>query len=428
MRIVVAILVFSAIILFHEFGHFLFARLNHIVVQEFTLGLGPTIFSWGKGETKYCLKALPFGGSCVMLGEDTDEVVPGSFHAASVFGRICVVAAGPIFNFILAFILGIFLVVSTGFDPAEVSGVEEGTNAYEAGLQDGDVITKLNGYHIDCFRDAYMFMYFHPLEPEVPVELTVKRNGEKMNISFLPEVASRYLLGFNRTSASSMTVTSVIPGYPMEDAGLQAGDKVTKINGIPMADGDAYADYIEEHPLGNEPIDVTFERDGLEYDVTIVPKESKTAYLGFAYGIGYVKQGFIGTLKSAVLEVKYMFRATLMSLKELVSGHLGLDDLSGPVGVVDAIGSTIEETKSEGFFMVILNLFSLAALLSVNLGVMNLLPIPALDGGRLVFLFLEALRGKPINRQVEGSIHFAGMVLLLGLMVFVMFHDITKLL
>lgn len=126
------------------------------------------------------------------------------------------------------------------------------------------------------------------------------------------------------------------------------------------------------------------------------------------------------------MEMKYMVRTTILSLKELVTGSLGVKDLSGPVGVVDAIGDTYESSKSEGTLMVWMNMLNMAVLLSANLGVMNLLPLPALDGGRLVFLLVEAVRKKPVNRQIEGAIHFAGLMLLMALMVVVMYNDILK--
>ena len=131
-------------------------------------------------------------------------------------------------------------------------------------------------------------------------------------------------------------------------------------------------------------------------------------------------------MKYAALDIKYMIRTTLLSLKELVTGGLGVKDLSGPVGVVDAIGTAYEESKSAGTLMLWMNMLNMAVLLSANLGVMNLLPLPALDGGRLVFLFIEAVRKKPVNREVEGMIHFAGLMLLMVLMVVVMYNDILK--
>ena len=134
----------------------------------------------------------------------------------------------------------------------------------------------------------------------------------------------------------------------------------------------------------------------------------------------------MAVLKYSAYEVKYLIRSTIMSLKELITGHLGIKDLSGPVGVVDAIGTTYEQSKKEGTLAVWVNMIYMAIFLSANLGVMNLLPIPALDGGRLIFLVIEAVRKKPVNRQVEGMVHFAGLMLLMLLMVVVMYNDILK--
>ena len=387
MKILIAIIIFSAIILFHEFGHFLFAKLNGISVTEFSLGMGPRLWSFQKGETRYSLKLLPLGGSCAMVGEDTaEEEIPGSFNAASVWGRISVVAAGPIFNFILAFVLAVIIVGFVGYDPAEVLEVDKNSAAAEAGLQNGDIITEYDGYHVDLAKDLYVYMYLNDLKEGDTVTLKVRRDGRTETISYTPDVSVRYLLGFNRSDASSMTVESLIDGMPLQEAGLQPGDTITAINGVEIADGEAYDAYLAEHPLSSESVEITYDRDGLDYTI----------------------------------------RTTLLSLKELVTGQLGFQNLSGPVGVVDAIGTTYEESKSEGTLMLWMNMLNMAVLLSANLGVMNLLPLPALDGGRLVFLIIEAIRKKPINREIEGRIHFAGLMALMVLMVVVMYNDILK--
>ena len=427
MKILIAIIIFSAIILFHEFGHFLFAKLNGISVTEFSLGMGPRLWSFQKGETRYSLKLLPLGGSCAMVGEDTaEEEIPGSFNGASVWGRISVVAAGPIFNFILAFVLAVIIVGFVGYDPAEVLEVDKNSAAAEAGLQNGDIITEYDGYHVDLAKDLYVYMYLNNLKEGDTVTLKVRRDGRTETISYTPDVSVRYLLGFNRSDASSMTVESLIDGMPLQEAGLQPGDTITEINGVEIADGEAYDAYLAEHPLSSEPVEITYDRDGLDYTATITPKEYRTPQLGFSYNLGYTKTSGLQMLKYGALEIKYMIRTTLLSLKELVTGQLGFQNLSGPVGVVDAIGTTYEESKSEGALMLWMNMLNMAVLLSANLGVMNLLPLPALDGGRLVFLIIEAIRKKPINREIEGRIHFAGLMALMVLMVVVMYNDILK--
>lgn len=427
MKILIAIIIFSAIILFHEFGHFLFAKLNGISVTEFSLGMGPRLWSFQKGETRYSLKLLPLGGSCAMVGEDTaEEEIPGSFNEASVWGRISVVAAGPIFNFILAFVLAVIIVGFVGYDPAEVLEVDKNSAAAEAGLQNGDIITEYDGYHVDLAKDLYVYMYLNDLKEGDTVSLKVRRDGRSETISYTPDVSVRYLLGFNRSDASSMTVESLIDGMPLQEAGLQPGDTITAINGVEIADGEAYDAYLAEHPLSSEPVEITYDRDGLDYTATITPKEYRTPQLGFSYNLGYTKTSGLQILKYGALEIKYMIRTTLLSLKELVTGQLGFQNLSGPVGVVDAIGTTYEESKSEGILMLWMNMLNMAVLLSANLGVMNLLPLPALDGGRLVFLIIEAIRKKPINREIEGRIHFAGLMAFMVLMVVVMYNDILK--
>lgn len=361
-----------------------------------------------------------------MLGEDTDEEnVPGTFNAASVWGRIATVAAGPIFNFVLAFVLSLIIVGFSGYAPAEVVEVADGSSAEAAGLQAGDIITEFDGYHIDIAKDLYVYSYLNEITEDT-VDLKVRRDGQEIAISYTPDVNIRYLMGFNRSDTSSMVVASLIAGMPLDEAGVQAGDEIIAINGEDVSTGEKYEAYINEHPLGDEPIEVTFVRDGLEYDITITPEEYRTPVMGFSYNVGNVKAKGLEVIKYGALEVKYMVRTTILSLKELFSGSLGMDDLSGPVGVVDAIGDTYEESKEYGLKYVILNMLSMAVMLSANLGVMNLLPVPALDGGRLVFLILEVIRRKPVNRNVEGMVHFAGIVVLMMLMVVIMYNDILK--
>lgn len=148
---------------------------------------------------------------------------------------------------------------------------------------------------------------------------------------------------------------------------------------------------------------------------------------GFAYNLVREKTDALGVLKYSVLEVRYWIHTTIQSLKMLVTGKIGLEAMSGPVGVVKAIGDTYEETRQEGLVMTWLTMLNMTILITANLGVMNLLPLPALDGGRLVFLIIEAVRGKPINREAEGMVHFAGILLLFGLMILITFKDVRGL-
>ena len=426
MKIILALLIFSAIILFHELGHFLLAKKNKIVVTEFSLGMGPRLLSTEKNGTRYSLKLLPLGGSCAMLGEDMEDESKGTFNGAPVWGRIATVAAGPVFNFILAFVFAVLIVTLVGYDPAKVTQVESGSTVAEAGLQEGDIIKEYQGYHIDLARDLYLYMYLNNPQEDETIHMTVERDGKDVELAFKPDVQVRYLLGFNRKSTDSLEVASLIPGMGLSETGVEPGDVITSINGTRLENSDDYTAYLAEHPLTSEPVTITYERDGLEYNAEVTPSESRTAVLDFSYNLAYTKTQGFEVLKYGTLEVKYMIRSTLLSLKELLTGGLGVKDLSGPVGVVDAIGSTYEASKSEGMLTIWVNMLYMAALLSANLGVMNLLPLPALDGGRLVFLIIEAIRRKPVNRQIEGMVHFAGLMVLMLLMVVVMYNDILK--
>lgn len=427
MKILIAVIIFSVLVLFHEFGHFLLAKKNGIVVQQFSLGMGPTLLSTQKGDTCYCLKLLPLGGSCMMLGEDEDSEIPGSFNSAPIWGRIAAVAAGPIFNFIIAFVLSVLIVAMMGYVPSRVLEVPKDSPAYAAGLREGDQITKFQGYSIDIGQDLNTWLALNELEDE-PIEMTVKQNGEKRKISYRPETQEKYLMGFNRADTEKLEVLSLIKGMPLEESGIQPGDVITEIDGIEIANQEDYELYIQEHPLGKESLDITYEHNGKQNKVTITPASYTQVTLGFSYNLGREKATPWGVLKYAALEVKYWIRTTVVSLGKLFSGQFGIQDLSGPVGVVDVIGDTYEAAKPEGGVIVWASLLNIAVLLSANLGVMNLLPIPALDGGRLVFLILELIRRKPINRQAEAMIHMAGFVLLMALMFVVMYHDIVRML
>ncbi len=339
--IIVALILFSVIIIFHELGHFLLAKKNGIGVTEFALGMGPNLFSVKKGETEYCLKAFPIGGLCAMVGEDTDDMSDHSFNVKSVWQRISVVAAGPVFNFILAFIFSLILVGIAGYDTPVVYKTDENGPAWEAGIMAGDIIKEVDG------KNIYMFKEFR-------TEVMMNENGE--------------------------------------------------------------------------PMTIVIERDGVEFTTVVTPELTEDGtYKMQIYGGAYEKTGFFETFKYGILEIRYWITTTIKSLGMMFSGSVSADEVSGPVGIVTMIDDTYQEASEYGAIDVVLNMMNIGIMLSANLGVMNLLPIPALDGGRLVFLVIEAIRGKPIPPEKEGWVHMAGFVLLMVLMVFILFNDLTKL-
>ena len=348
MSFVAAVLIFGIIIMIHEFGHFLFAKLNGIGVIEFSLGMGPRLYSFEKGGTRYSVKILPFGGSCMMLGEDEENSDQSAFNNKSVWARISVVAAGPIFNFLMAFLLSMVIVGLTGYQPATVMEVMDGYPAKEAGLLPGDMITEINGRNIHSKDDITLYIQTHA--------------GKTMKVEYKRADGNG---GVERRSAV------IVPQYSEEDGGYLMG--------------------------------VRF--DGVAKPVN---------------GIGQL-------LVHSAYEVKYWIQYVFDAFYMMFHGEVSLNDLSGPVGIVTTIDDTVDQVIPYGRTVVILTLINFCILLSANLGVMNLLPIPALDGGRLVFLFIEAVRGKPIDKEKEGMVHMAGMMLLMALMVLVLFNDVRKL-
>ena len=426
MKILIALLVFSVIVLFHELGHFLLAKRNGIAVTEFSLGMGPRLLSTEKGETRYSLKLFPIGGSCMMVGEDEDDDSEGSFNNASVWARISVVAAGPIFNFILAFVFAMIITSVVGYDPARVLQVTEGSPAAQAGLKEGDIIKEFQGRHISIGRDLDSYMTLHGLKDE-EISLTYERDGKKHDIQFQANSESRYMLGFTYLSEGIPEITQVMLNSAMTKAGVMPGDIIREINGTAVADSQEIQAYLQEHPLDGTEITLGIERDGKVETISAIPQMTKHVDSGFIYNIYREKTNFLGVMKYSAVEVRYWVSTTVESLMMLIKGQFSVNDLSGPVGIIDVIGDSYEEAKSEGAMMVWMQMLYWAILLSANLGVMNLLPIPALDGGRLVFLLIESVRKKRLNPNVEGMIHFAGFVLLMMLMVFVMFNDFRRL-
>ncbi len=385
MKIVIALLIFSLIIIIHELGHFLLARFNGVEVTEFSLGMGPRIITFVKtdkgmrikffasqktcdaqpdwvGKTMYSLKILPFGGSCIMLGEDDVVDAENAFCKKSVYARMSIVFAGPFFNFLLAFILSIIIVSVAGYDKPMVVSVEEGMPMEEAGVMAGDEIVEINGSRIHLDREIGTYFLMNPLSENEDVTFTIKREDETFDVTVQAKLA------------------------PSEDV------------------SDGFAEAVTEGETEPE----------------------KTYRVGFVHGAGRVKGNAFDVIKYSVYEVKYWIVTTVKSLGMMITGQVGKDDISGPVGIVNTIGDLVDDSKGYGISSVMLTLMSFCILLSANLGVMNLLPIPALDGGRLLFQIVEVIRRKPINPEKEGMITVIGFVALMILMVFILFNDISK--
>ncbi len=430
MKIIIAILIFGILVLIHELGHFIFARINGIEVLDFSIGMGPRLCGFKAFGTQFSIRLLPIGGACMMLGEDQDQNMDNehSFYSKNVWQRVSVLFAGPGFNFILAFVFSLFIIGSVGFDPARVTGITPNGPAAVAGMQEGDMITKINHSGITFGREVQSYFFYKELTDE-PLNITVDRNGEKVKLTLVPEEYDKYMLGFtyNGVETGSAEIIEVSAGYPMEAAGFAVGDVITKIADTEIINGAQLKAYFEQTPLTAEPVVMEFVRKGETMTTTVEPKYVSSGYsLGFSYNLFREEANAWETIKYSLTEVKYLITDTARGLGRLITGKAKSDEVGSVVAIVDIVGDTYEEAKEEGAKITILSLLNIAVWLSANLGVMNLLPIPALDGGKLLFCVIEIVRGKPVDREKEGMVHFIGMILLLLLMVFLVFNDIKN--
>ena len=334
-KIIIALLVFMVVVVVHEFGHFIFAKRAKIKVNEFSVGMGPKIFGKQKGETLYSIRALPLGGFCAMEGEDEGEDEEeldfskrGHFNGASIGGRILTIFAGPLFNFILAFVILFTLFGFRGHQTTTVGNLKDNSIAQKYGIQVGDKIVGIGENKINSWKD-------------------IQESLSKLN--------------------KQETVVKVV-------------------------------------------------RNGQEKEIKVKFDNSNEKILGIT---SKLERNLLVSVKETFNTFFYFISSMFDILRQLFTGKVGVGQLSGPIGVVGAISSA----ASNGWY----SLLYITAFLSVNLGFINLLPIPALDGGRLVFLFIEFILGRPVSRSKEGLIHTIGFIFLMGLILFVSFKDVIRL-
>jgi RIP metalloprotease RseP len=428
MKIIVAILILGVIVIVHELGHFLLAKKNGITVTEFSVGMGPRLASFVYHGTRYSLKLFPIGGSCMMLGEDETVEDEGAFHKKGVWARFSVIFAGAFFNFLFAFILSLILLGDLGVDKPFVSEVKSNSVA-DGKLKKGDVITKIDGSTVHFGREIGYHFYFHPLSGD-PITVTYLRDGKKNNVVVTPEWKDTYLLGCRYSDVSKTArLTEVSKDYPLALAGLSAGDDIVAIDGTEITSGMELKDYFNKNPLSNKEVSLTYRKGGEGSPVTVrvTPKLVDSSYtIGFDYNLMRYKVSPIQVVKYSVYEVNLNIVNTIKSVFALATGKVSLKEIAGPVGIVNYVGDVVTESKGYGIRIMLLSLIDFSILISANLGVMNLLPLPALDGGRLVFLLIEAIRRKPVPKEKEAMVHMVGMALLMILMVFVLFNDIRN--
>lgn len=376
---IVTILMFLLMVSLHEFGHFIVGRLLGFRILEYAIGFGPVIFKSKKTETEYSLRAIPLGGFCRFDGEDTESDHPGAFYKQAVWKRILVVMAGGISNIILGFVL--FLIIVPLTSPMltnTVDTVVENSHIANAGLMSGDEIISINGHNVSFYND--ISLYTQDFTKDTEAELEVRRDGEKISLSFKP--------------------TEVIENISYTENGV---DYTQIVNGIETTQHFDYGDNLtyKEENIGKTQTNTS-------YIIGFRPVQENVTITN-VWGEAWNQTGFV---------VKLVYQ----SLWQMITGKVGVEQMSGPVGIVNEVNTAVN--SGPGAYLYVLNL---VALLTINLGVFNLLPIPALDGGRLFFMLVEMVRRKPIPPEKEGMVHAIGMLLLLGLIVFISFNDIMRL-
>lgn len=345
MTLLLFIVILGVIICIHELGHFLFAKLAGIYVYEYSIGMGPKLFQWKskKGETTYSIRLIPIGGFCSLAGEgnDDDAKIPKDrlLQNKTVWQRFLTMFFGPGFNFILAIILLFFIGLVWGapnYKPV-VAATTEGTPAYQAGLEKGDYITKINEHNISTLDDVSIYLTLADHEKPTVIEVK-KENGTKETYRVIPEKKKQ-------------------------------GKETTYVYGIAL---DSTREY-----------------------------------------------GIVPAIKYTGVKTVSLFKQMGITIGNLFTGGVKLSQLSGPVGIYNIVG---EQSKGG-----LANILYLMAFLSINVGFLNLLPIPAFDGGRILFLIIEKIKGSPVKPETENMIHNIGFFLLIALMIYITFNDIFKL-
>ncbi|MGN4126167.1 RIP metalloprotease RseP [Lysinibacillus sphaericus] len=410
------IFIFGSLVFFHELGHFLFAKRAGIMVREFAIGMGPKIYGRTHGETIYTIRLLPIGGYVRMAGEDMDdsELQPG-YRVGLIVNEDNIVKK-IIFN-----------QNNRQLPDLLFLEVERADLEQELFIEGYDEEEKLVHYNVsrDCVlvengRETLIAPYDRQFNAKTVGQRAMTIFAGPL-FNFILAFFIYLLIGlFNGVPTNEPIITEVVENDPAAQAGMLAGDRVTSIDGQVVEKWQDLAAIVQDRP--GQTIDVTVERSGQLVNLNMMVKEVKQD--GEKYGqigVRYESPREYNPLKAVVFGAQQTYDMTMKIfelLGMLITGQFTIDALSGPVGIYKAT----EQVAQYGF----VNLMNWAAMLSINLGIMNLLPLPALDGGRLLFFGFEALRGKPIDRQKEGIVHFVGIVLLMILMVVVTWNDIQR--
>lgn len=444
--IVIALLTLGILVAFHEFGHFWVARRCGVKVLRFSIGFGKAIWqTTDRYGTEYTIAAIPLGGYVKMLDEREGDVDPSerasAFNCQSVWKRIAIVSAGPLANFLLAILVfwGLFLRGESGLVPV-IEGVEPNTPAYFAGLESGQEIVSVDGRETPTVN-ALSFGLLERLGDTGEIEIAARYPGSDVIYSSSAPI-NRWLAGVENPDPLSglgitlampvilAVVNEVTPDGPAERAGFLPGDEIVAADGQTISDWTDWVDYVRSRP-GSRLV-ATVIRDGMRLPIEVVP-ERRSLEGGDIGSVGMsvrvpafpadrvrtFERGPVEALMAAVTRTLDLTLFTFESMIKMLKGLISTDNLSGPITIAQIAASSAESG--------LLSWFSFLALLSVSLGALNLLPIPVLDGGHLLFYGIEAISGRAVPERIQAYGYQLGFALVLSLMAFALYNDVARL-
>jgi regulator of sigma E protease len=433
------LVVLGIMVLVHEFGHFAVAKLCGVRVEVFSIGFGKRLFGFRRGDTDYRLSLLPFGGYVRMSGEAPGEAStgdPAEFSAHPRWQRILIGLAGPVSNFLLALFLmtGFYMmhneVEAFRSDAASIDFVSDHTAASAAGLKPGDLITRFDGVQNPTWEQVSIRAAMN-VGQTFPVD--IRRDGQTVeSMLTVPNPRSDDFdfeaIGFvPRMQADPIRVRQIEPNMPAAKAGLQVGDEILSVNGLALHSVDAMLAFLQQ---GNgKPIELTVLRQGKQFQLDLQPVMAdagsghKLYRIGFAPNLPPFKIQQLSLPAALKQSVHFNLRYSgliLEVLHRMVTRRFAVQDLSGPIGIARETGLAVEQPGWQP-------IIGLMSIISLNLGIFNLLPIPILDGGVIVLLLIEGVMRRDLNQEFKERIYQAAFVVLLIFAAFVMFNDISKL-
>ena len=403
------IILLGFLIFIHELGHFTVAKLCKVKVNEFAIGFGPTIWKKQGKETKYALRLFPLGGFVSMEGEEERSEDSRSFSKASIPKRIAIVVAGATVNIIFAVVIYFIISATSGtYISNEINSTINGYAAQSIDLKNGDKIVQIDNKKINNKADLDKILKKSKGED---LNIKIERENNTLDFTIKPTEVKTKVTGIYLDE--NCKIAAVEKGSSSEKQGIKSNDKLIKINNKEInGDRNKALELIGEK--GVNTMLVTVERKGKEINIELTPDYVSSYYLGV--NLKQVPDTFINRCIGARIQTKEFVFSIVDNLKKLFTGNVGIDQMMGPVGISEVVA------KTNGFQEFI----SMMALISLSLGVTNLLPIPALDGGKILILIIEAIRRKPMKQETEINIQLLGFSILIALSLYVTYNDILR--